>query len=122
MAKTLENECALPLYGKAKEVPGTIENDTGMRKLYGYMKDYRYHVYVPTTVFDPRVAIIKVYKIEDPGNPPLGIPETVITEVCIPLHSMPRLVGPHSLQLSRRDGQKVSKVLKNLEKRLESKQ
>ena len=114
MAKTLEE--------KAKEIPGAIENDTGMRKLYGYMKSHRYHVYVPTTIFEPKVAIIKVYNIENP-EALSDVPETVIREEYVRLASMPTWdVEYRCIQLSKRDQQKVSKVLKNLEKRLEPNQ
>ncbi len=107
------------LEGRAKEVPGSIEKDTGMQKIQDYMKHHRYHVYVPTTIFDPKVAIIKAYKIEDHyifSN----TPETVIGEEYVPLASMPRWnLELRCLLLSRRDGRKVSDALKNLEKRLE---
>ena len=59
MANTLEE--------RAKEVPGVIEKYTGMRKISGYMKHHRYHIYVPTTIFDPKSAIIKVYEVGYPG-------------------------------------------------------
>lgn len=104
---------------RTKEIPGAIADDSGMRKYLGYMKHNRYHVYVPTTIFDLKCAVIKVYEVEYPGVI-FPHPETVIGQKYVPLASMP--VWNHvfqCLKLSRRDEQKVIKALENLEKKLE---
>ena len=101
-----------------REVPGAIETDTGMRKLYGYMKSHRYHIYVPTTIFEPKVAIIRAYKVEGGQEP--DRPETVLATTSVPLGSMPIWnVEYQAIQISRRDEQKIRKTLESLEEKLE---
>ena len=101
-----------------REVPGAIETDTGMRKLYGYMKSHRYHIYVPTTIFEPKVAIIRAYKVEDGQEP--DRPETVLATTSVPLGSMPIWnVEYQAIQKSRRDKQKIRKTMESLEEKLE---
>src|SRR3989344_3867157 len=103
---------AITLEERAKEIPEHIEKDTGMRKMYGYMKHNRYHVYVPTTIFDPKVAVIRVYEVADDHRPFVDIPEKIIGEDYIPLASMPTWNVAHQcLVLNERDEQKVSQAL-----------
>ncbi|MBI4141666.1 hypothetical protein HY484_01950 [Candidatus Woesearchaeota archaeon] len=104
-----------------KELPGEIEKLTGMRKLFGYMKDYRYHVYVPTTIFDPQAAILYVYEPENHYKQKADAPEKVVVRKAVTLKSMPTWnVEYQCLQLSKQDEQKVKSALRNLEKRLEN--
>lgn len=105
---------------ESREVPGAIETETGMRKIRGYMLEHRYHVYVPTTIFDPKVAIIRAYKVEGGQLP--DCPETVLATTSVPLSSMPTWnVENQALQISRLDKQKIIKALESLEKKLEPK-
>ena len=94
-------------------MPGVIEDLPGMQKHYGYMKSkYRYHVYLPTSIFDPRSAIIKVYQPADPSKQEADSPETVVEEAYVQLNSLPTWnIEYQCLQLSRRDKQKVKNTL-----------
>lgn len=104
-----------------KEMPGIVEDFPGMRRYLGYMTlKYRYNVYVPTRIFDPKSAIIKVYQPENPSKQLADSPETVVEESWVQLNSLPTWnVEYQCLQLSRRDEQKVNAALRGLERRIE---
>ena len=108
-----------------KEIPGKVKDFSGMRKYTGYLtSEYRYHVYVPTTIFDPQSAIIRAYKpknvAKDAGKQFTHTPELIVEEEWVKLALLPRWnVEYQCLELSRADQRKVNKALNNLEKKLE---
>lgn len=106
---------------RKKEMPGIITDFPEMQKYCGYMTSkYRYHVYLPTRIFDPRSAIIKVYQPADLSKQEADSPETVVEEAWVQLKSLPTWnVKYQCLQLSRRDKQKVNAALRGLEKKFE---
>lgn len=105
-----------------KEIPGIIPDFLGMRKYLGYQKNRcRYHVYLPTTIFDPKAAIIRVYELEDLSKQSPDSPETIVQEEWVKLNSLPTWnVEYQCLQLSSRDERNVWQALRNLERELES--
>ncbi|MBI4141008.1 hypothetical protein HY485_04190 [Candidatus Woesearchaeota archaeon] len=103
-----------------KEVPGAIEDDGGMRQYYGYMKHHRYHVYVPTTIFDPKAALIRVYKVENHSKQLPDSPEEIIGQKWVLLKSLPTWDSDYRcFHLSRRDEKKIRRAVDNLERKLE---
>ncbi|MFC1686818.1 hypothetical protein ACFL0E_00490 [Nanoarchaeota archaeon] len=106
-----------------KELPGyTLEESghPGMKLYNGHIEgDLRFRTYVPTTIFDPKVAILRVYRLEDASHQYPKVPEEVVARETVPLESMPYWdVGAQAVMLSGQDHESVVKACKTLEKKL----
>ncbi len=104
-----------------KELPGMIlEQQPGMHLYHGYlMGRYRFRVYVPTTIFDPITAEIRVYQPDSPAKSIPDAPEKVVAQDHVPLQSMPRWDARYqTLQLNAQDERTLEKRLRKLERKL----
>lgn len=106
-----------------KHTPGyTLEEMgfPGMHLYNGYLQDnFRFRAYVPTTIFDPKVAALIVYRLENYCHQFPQVPEEVVARETVPLESMPYWdVRYQAIMLSRQDHESVMEASKNLEKKV----
>lgn len=118
-----------------KELPGHhLPNEEGMHLYGGYImskplqgdndsdnecSEYRFRLYVPTTIFDYKRAVIKVYHMESALHQTPEVPEEVVATEYVHLNSLPHWDRSYqALMLGSRDQRKVISVSKSLEKRL----
>ncbi|MDO8510909.1 MAG: hypothetical protein Q7S55_01970 [Nanoarchaeota archaeon] len=110
-----------------KELPGaTLPDRPGMHFYGGYIEgEFRYRIYVPTTIRDPQAAVLMAYKLHERSQQYPDSPETVVARRAVPLHSMPRWDEEYqTIMLSTRDQRIVVQELEKLERnasRLEKK-
>ena len=104
---------------KKKELPGpTLPGNPGMRLHHGYMEgDFRYRIYVPTTIYCPQTAVLVMYKLDERSENYPDHPELVVARRPVELKSRPRWdEGYQTIMLSRRDHNKISQELDKLER------
>lgn len=104
----------------SKQIPPDKIRNTGMTLYAGAIIDnLRFRTYVPTTIYDPRVAEIRVYAVEDQTEQRPTTPEELVKTEYVKLKSLPKWdVGAQCLTLSRRDEKKLLKALSKLEREL----
>ncbi len=105
-----------------KEIPLFVLQDIspGMHLYIGYISGkFRYRIYVPTTVFDPPIASIRIYQLERGSQQRPDRPELVVARDYVPLKSMPKWsVEYQALLLSTRDKRRVFQKLDRLERKM----
>jgi len=104
------------------EVPGTTlekHESPGLHFYSGCIAGgHRIRIYVPTRVYDRKIAQILAYETSGGSNLP-GEAEKLVAVERVKLKSMPRYDVPsNSLVLSRRDHRNVVKVARDLEAKL----
>ena len=104
---------------KIKEIPPRTISGTGMRLYGGYMiHDLRIRTYVPTTIFDPQSAEIRVYKVVNHQDQFPKHREEQLAVKYVRLHSMPKWnMGAQCLELSAKDTRAVESKCSKLERK-----
>ncbi len=104
-----------------KEIPPyTLDESREMVLYFGYITDdVRIRCYVPTTVFNKKVAVIKAYQMEKDSAQLPNIPELILAEKYVKLKSLPGYNRNQlRLELNKEDEQAVSIACDNLEEKL----
>ena len=107
-------------YGR--ELPGMVLPDEPTMHLYaGYMTShYRIRTYVPTTIFDSLVAVIKVYQLDGISKQSPDEPELVVAVENVQLRHLPIWdIEGQCITLHSKDERAVLKATKKLERMLE---
>ncbi len=108
------------MIGKREIPPHNLENFRGMVLYSGYIiDDIRMRCYVPTTIFDPKVAVIVAYRLEASSTQLPNVPELILDEKTVKLHSLPKWNREYQcLELNSEDEKRVHKICDNLEEKL----
>ncbi|HLC97870.1 MAG TPA: hypothetical protein VJC21_03765 [Candidatus Nanoarchaeia archaeon] len=106
--------------GEKEIPPHCFGEKRGMCLYNGHMSgDLRVRTYVPTTIFNPLAAVIRVYYVEDYSCQEPTAPELIVDIKRVPLHSFPKWdVGAQTLFLSRTDERAVIDACQQLEQKL----
>jgi len=113
------------MIGKKEIPPPVLPEYQGMHLYHGFISgdgegnEYRFRSYVPTTVYDAKVAILRMYQLEQSSEQLPNVPERLLAEERVNLVSLPQWnVGYQALVLSTRDERKVRQTLGKLEKKV----
>ena len=128
MTKSMKDESLSVMYDRTidngkREVPSIyLSCDQSMHSFFHYNKgDYRFFTYVPTTIFNHLVAVIRVYKVSKSNRPNLfpTKPELIVATETVPLESMPKWNDKiQRIAITKRDMGAIKRASEQLENKL----